>query len=112
MAYILDVIGTMILLVYGVITLFFPRWVAPFIAQTLDSPRGVAEFRVIHGGFVGMAIFALVVNQPLVYSVVGIGWVSAAVARLVAIPLDRPPLNATYIVSFFFELAFGLMMIV
>lgn len=111
MTHILDLIGTLALLLYGFIALFFPRRSAPFIALTLDSPRGVAEFRVIHGGFLGMSVFALIVNDPLVYMLLGIGWLGAAAARLLAIPLDNPPLNATYVVSVVFEAAFGLMMI-
>lgn len=108
---ILDVIGTGILLFYGVATVLFPKWVAPYIYQTLETPRGVAEFRVIHGGFVLMGIYALVLNQPAMYTMVGLGWLGAAGARLLATVLDRPSLNATYIISFIFELAFGIMMV-
>jgi hypothetical protein len=111
LAYIFDLIGTLVLLLYGVLATFFPRWSAPYLAITLDTPRGVAEFRVIHGGFIAMAIFLLVVNHPLVYMVIGVGWLGAAAARLLAILLDRPALNATYIISIVFEAAFGLMMI-
>src|SRR5574341_137567 len=111
MAHILDLIGTLAVLLYAVLACFFPRRFAPFIAQTLDSPRGVAEFRIIHGGFLGMSVFALVANHPLVYMMLGIGWLGAAAARLLALILDRPRLNATYVISFVFEAAFGLMMI-
>ena len=114
MAYttILDLIGTIFLLFYGIVTVLFPKWVAPFIAQTLETPRGVAEFRVIHGGFVTMAIYALVLNQPVGYTMVALGWFGAAGARLLAMILDRPALNATYLISFVFELLFGIMMVV
>jgi hypothetical protein len=112
MLHIFDLIGTLALLIYAVASLLFPKFVAPYIAQTLDSPRGVAEFRVAHGGgYLAMSVFALIVNQPLVYMLLGMGWLGAAGARLLAIPLDRPPLNATYIASIVFELALGLMMI-
>jgi hypothetical protein len=99
------------LLIYAVLALLFPRRFAPFIAQTLDTPRGVAEFRVAHGGgFLAMSVFALIANQPLVYMLLGAGWLGAAGARLLAILLDKPPLNATYIASLVFEVAFGLML--
>jgi hypothetical protein len=112
MLHIFDLIGTLALLIYGVLALLFPQRFAPYIAQTLDTPRGVAEFRVAHGGgFIGMTIFALIVNDPLVYSLLGMGLLGAAAARLLAIPLDRPPLNATYIISIVGEAGIGLLMI-
>jgi hypothetical protein len=112
MTYILDLIGTIALLIYAVASLIVPRRVAPFIAQTLDSPRGVAEFPILHGScFLAMSVFALIINHPLVYMVLGFGWLGAAGARLLAIALDRPQLNATYIASFVFEVALGLVMI-
>ena len=113
MSNILDVIGTLALLVYAVGSLLFPRFAAPFIAQTLDTPRGVAEFRVVHGGgFLAMSVYALAANDPRVYMVLGLGWLGAAAARVLAIPFDKPPLDVRYVGSLVFEVALGVMMIV
>lgn len=76
-------------------------------------PRGVAEFRVVNGGyFIGLAGFALLVNQPLVYAALGIGWLGAAVGRIISFILDRPPLEPIYIALLLFEIAMGIMLLV
>jgi hypothetical protein len=110
---ILNLIGALSLLVYGVASLFLPRRVAAIISQGLTTAHGVAEFRVVHGGyFIGLAVFALLIRHPLVYAAVGVGWLGAAGARLFAWVADRPPLAPIYVAPLLFELAMGVMLLV
>ena len=60
------------------------------------------NFALFHGGFAGKALFALFVDQPIVYTALGIGWLGAAAARLVTVPLDKLTLSAMYIIYLFF----------
>jgi len=110
---ILHIIGTLSLLGYAIGSLFLPHVVAKLIAQNLDSPRGIAEFRIVNGGyFAGLSIFALVVNQPLVYAALGIGWLGAAAVRVLALALDRPRLEPLYFALLTFEIVMGIILIV
>ncbi len=110
---ILNIIGAISLLGYGIGSLLMPHRMAKLIAQELNTSRGVAEFRVVNGGyFIGLAGFALLVNQPLVYAALGIGWLGAAVGRIISFILDRPPLEPIYIALLLFEIAMGIMLLV
>jgi hypothetical protein len=108
----LHLIGTLSLLGYAISSLFLPHRVGRLIAQELNNPRGIAEFRVVNGGyFAGLSLFALVANHPLVFTALGIGWLGAAAARLLALLLDRPRLEPIYAGLFVFEIVMGLLLI-
>jgi hypothetical protein len=108
----LHVIGAISLLGYGIGSLLMPHPIARLIAQQLTTPRGIAEFRIVNGGyFIGLSAFALLVNQPLVYAALGVGWLAAAGARVLALLLDRPKLEPIYLGLFMFEVAMGLFLI-
>lgn len=110
---ILNIIGAVSLLGYGIASLLIPHPVAKFIAQELTSPRGIAEFRVVNGGyFIGLAGFALIVNNPLVYAALGVGWLGAAAGRVFAFFVDRPPLEVIYVGLLIFEIAMGVLLLV
>lgn len=110
---ILNIIGALSLLGYGIGSLFLPHLMARVIAQTLDTPRGVAEFRIVNGGyFTGLAAFALIVNQPLLYAALGVGWFGAAAGRLYAWLVDRPRFDSLYAGLLLFELAMGVLLVV
>lgn len=99
---VLHLLGTLGLLGYGIGSLLLPHPMAKFIAQVLNTPRGIAEFRVVNGGyFIGLAGFAL-----------GVGWLGAAGARVFAYLVDQPPLEPIYGGLLIFEVAMGLMLIV
>lgn len=54
---------------------------------------------------IGLAAFALVVGQPLVYAALGVGWLGAAAA-------DRPPLDPIYLGLLVFEIVMGVCLLV
>ncbi len=71
-------------------------WLAPrYTMQKLDlqpvnSRLGFSEIRAANGAlFVGLGVAALVINQPLVYAMVGFAYAGAAVGRLTGIIVDR-----------------------
>lgn len=110
---ILNIVGAASLLLYGIASLLYPHRVAQLIAQQLTTPRGVAEFRVVNGGyFIGLAGFALAVQQPMVYAALGLGWLGAAFARLFAFTADRPALSPVYAGLLAFEIIMGVLLLV
>ena len=85
------------------------------MAQTLEhglsSGRGMSEFRILHGGFnLGISLFALYINNSLVYQTLGWAWIGAAVIRLLAYFSDRPPRNISFI-SFLAEFVLGVFLL-
>src|SRR5215468_4998595 len=109
---VLHLVGALALLIYGIASLLAPHRIALFIAQILDSSRGVAEFRILNGGFmIGLSLAALLANQPVGYAVLGIGWLGAAASRLIAMVVDRPPLNASFFAYLVAEVVLGMFLL-
>lgn len=53
-------------------------------------PQAVSESRATMAGFyLGVSIFAILVNQPFVWMTLGAGWAFTAFGRLVSILVDR-----------------------
>lgn len=110
---VLHILGALALLGYGLGSLLLPRVVAPLIAHDFTTPRGWAEFRIVNGGyFIGLSVFALLVNQPAVYQALGIGWLAAAGARLFALLVDRPQLEPVYLGLLISEIVLGIFLII
>lgn len=110
---ILHLIGVIALLGYGLGSLLLPKVVAPLIAHHFDTPRGWAEFRIVNGGyFIGLSIFALLVNTPVVYQALGVGWLGAAGARVFALFVDRPKLEIVYVGLLIAEIILGIFLMI
>jgi hypothetical protein len=109
---ILHWIGALSLLAYGLASAIRPQWVAGILENGLLSGRGVSEFRVAHGGgMIGMALFALFVNHPLVFHLMGWGWLGAAIVRVLAYLPDRPKVDASYLAFLAMEIGFGVFLL-
>jgi len=105
-------IGTGIFLFYAIVSAIRPRFVAQVLEHSLTTGRGVSEFRVLHGGFIlGLSLFTLYINQPLVYRAVGCAWMGAAVIRLLAYLPDHPTRNIS-LLSFAGEFVLGILLLV
>src|SRR5258706_1278004 len=108
----LDWIGVGTLLVYAIASVALPKFVAQSLEHVLNSGRGISEFRIAHGGFfLGLALFALYVNNPLVFQALGWAWISAAVIRIAAYLPDRPTVNLS-VLAFVAELTLGIFLLV
>jgi hypothetical protein len=104
-------VGAGALLVYAIVSIVRPKFVAQTLEHVLVSGRGISEFRIAHGGFfLGLSIFALYANNPLVYQALGWAWIGAALIRLFAYLPDRPTRNIS-LVSFLAEMALGIVLL-
>ena len=109
----LNIIGDLVLRVYAFGSLVRPVFVGKVLSITLQAKRGIAEFRILSGGsLLGLSVAVLLINQPLGYHLLGVAWIGAGTTRVLSYFVDRPPLNATYIVSFIGEITLGIMMLV
>ena len=105
-------IGVAFLLAYGLASAIKPHWVAGFLEHELISGRGVSEFRVAHGGgMIGLSLIAFYINNPLVYQVVGWGWIGAAVVRILSYLPDRPKVTVDYLAFLVVELTLGMFLL-
>ena len=105
-------LGVGSLLFYGIGSLIRPKFVASVLEHQLESGRGISEFRVLHGGFfLGVSIFALALNHPLVYQALGFGLIGAALSRLLAYLPDKAARTIS-LVSFLGELVMGIFLLV
>lgn len=104
-------IGTVSLLAYGIASAIKPAWVAGLLENGLESGRGLSEFRVAHGGVFALALAALYFNNPLVFQLLGWGWLSAAIVRVLAYPLDRPKIDASYLAFLVMEIGLGIFLL-
>jgi hypothetical protein len=106
---VLHSIGAISLLSYGLASAINPHWVAGLLEHGLRSGRGISEFRVAHGGgIVALALFALYINNPLVYRALGWAWIGAATIRILAYLPDRPRVTADYVIFLIAEIALGI----
>jgi hypothetical protein len=103
-------VGT--LLFYGIASTLMPKFVARNLEHVLNSGRGISEFRILHGGFfLGVGLFALYINNPLVFQAVGWAWIGAALVRIPAYFADRPTLPLS-LVAFVSELVLGIFLLI
>lgn len=108
----LDIIGTLALLASGLALFATPAVTAKALHLTLEGPRGRAEFRIACGGtMVGLALVALVLREPASFAMVASVWLGAGLARLAALALDRPALDASYTAFLALELGLGILML-
>ena len=79
-----------VILFYAVTSLAKPHFVAQNLDHTLNTGRGVSEFRILHGGFyLGLGLFALYANYQLVFQLWGCPWLSAAVIRIFSCEVSK-----------------------
>ena len=108
MANILHLLATTITLLIGLWSIAQPESMAKTMGFSLHGRRGRAEFRIGLGGcFVGLTAYALYLRSADVFAAIAALWLGAAAVRVLALALDRPPFNVSYVVVLLFELAMG-----
>jgi len=75
--------GVFISLCLGFVAIFWPSKTEEFTSIKGVGKEGNSEVRATYGGFFfGIALFALFSQNSFVFLVLGIGWLSAALVRL------------------------------
>ncbi len=91
----------------GMISLIVPRSVQGFTGLTAPGPRGISEIRsVLGGGFIGLGLAPLILGG-VAYDMLGIAYLTIAVARIASIVLDRSYDRSNWI-SLAVEIVFGI----
>ena len=79
-------IGASISLILGLISIIWPSKIERFVSIKSIGKEGVSEVRATYGGFfVGISLYAMITQAPVVFIALGIGWLSAAIVRLLTL---------------------------
>jgi len=106
-------IGTVITLVFGIAAFLVPKRIARGMFFDLNTPRGIAEFRIGMGGaFVGLTVFALLQQSKVLFLALGWFWLGAAIARVACYFIDKPEFNKGYILFFVAEIVVATMLMI
>jgi hypothetical protein len=90
MSFSINTIGALVTAGLGLFGLFLPASAASFASIIPDGERGISEVRATYGGlFLAMGAFALVMQSPDVFRVVGVAWLGAAAARAFSVVRDN-----------------------
>ncbi len=85
MSIILQNVGAIISFFLGFIAVFWPAKTETFVSIKSIGKEGNSEVRATYGGFfLGIALSALISQNPTVFIVLGIGWLSASLIRLLS----------------------------
>lgn len=94
----------------GLVSLVRPRSVQGFTGLTAPGPRGISEIRaVLGGGFIGLGLAPLILGG-IAYDMLGIAYLTIAVARVASIILDKSYERSNWI-SLAVEIVAGVVLI-
>lgn len=75
-------------LLLGLIAILFPNKIEAFVSVKSIGKEGQSEIRATYGGFFfGISLFALLSQNSFVFMALGVGWISAAIVRLITLIL-------------------------
>jgi hypothetical protein len=84
-------------MISGVAGVVIPGRVAGALDLTPGSPRGVTEARAGLGGtYAALGAWALLSRSPVAKRAVGVTWLGAAAARMLALRMDEPETDGTF----------------
>ncbi len=108
MMLVLQYIGAIISLLLGLLALLFPNKVELFVSVKSIGKEGRSEIRATYGGFFfGISLFAILSQNQMVYITLGVGWLSAALIRLITLFFGN--YTANNLTGVFFEALIGLL---
>jgi uncharacterized membrane protein HdeD (DUF308 family) len=97
-------IAALAVIAFGLYSVAQPRASAGLAHLNAEDATGIAETRITFGALpIGLGLAPLLLNQAVVYQVVGIVWLCAGIMRVIAALIDRPQLTSVYIISGVFE---------
>lgn len=108
---ILKIIGCALTILVGVYATFKPKSIVGFTGLAPEGNRGVTEIRVVFGiFFIALGVFPIIVNNLIAYQMLGLGYLSVGVARIISIFVDKSS-NTSNWQSVIFEIVFGTILI-
>lgn len=82
--------GALINVALGLAALLFPRRVADRLGLYLKGKLGLGEVRATYGGlFLGLGVFSLIQGNPLLFRMLGFGWLLVGLGRMLSMVIDR-----------------------
>jgi len=108
---ILKVIGALLTILTGVVSLLFPQSVTGFTGLVPQGARGITEIRAVLGGlFIALGAAPLLLNHPSAYQMLGFAYLVIAVVRLASMVIDKSVVSSN-IISLVFEIVFGVILV-
>lgn len=85
----LPLIATGLTLIIGLVNFFHPRLMLSPMKIEFNSPMAMSEARAVFGGMnLGMAVAALTLGEPAIFTALGIAWGTLTLARFWSIAVD------------------------
>jgi hypothetical protein len=89
-------LGALLTLIIGLVGFFKPGLIAGGVGLVMDGPEAVSEIRgAIGGTHLGVSLFAIVANEPMVYIAMGTGWLFVTLARFYSLWADGMTLRGS-----------------
>lgn len=95
-------------MILGILAILWPSKVENFVSIKSVGKEGKSEVRATYGGFfAGIACYAMVTQDSVVFIALGIGWLTAEFVRLVTLPFGY--ITPKNIFGIIFELFIGVL---
>ncbi len=86
---VLPLIAAVLTLLIGLVNFFNPRLMLAPMKIEFNSPLAMSEARAVFGGMnLGMAVAALTLDEPAIFTALGIAWGTLTLARFWSIAVD------------------------
>jgi hypothetical protein len=107
---ILKFIAAVLTAATGLLALVKPTAVYGFTGLTAVGARGISEIRAIFGGlFIALGVAPFIFGAPA-YTILGVGYLAIAAARLVSIFIDRST-DSSNLISLAIEIVCGVILV-
>jgi len=107
----LTTVGSLITVILGTVGIIAPTKIAQLVSIEPDGLTGIYEIRATYGGFfLGLGLASLYFDSQVLFTAMGIAWLSAALGRIVSVVGDRNT-EIKNIFGILFEMAIGLLFV-
>ncbi len=104
--------GAFINVALGLAALLFPRRVADRLGLYLKGKLGLGEIRATYGGlFLGLGVFSLIQGNPLLFRMLGFGWLLVGLGRMLSMVIDES-MTRNNVVAFTVEMLVAWLLLV
>lgn len=96
----------------GLLSLIKPKAVYGFTGLRTEDGRGITEIRAVLGGlFIALGAVPLIFRLDVTYLMLGIGYLTVGLVRLVSMFLDKSKVKSNWI-SLAVEIVFGVILVI